>query len=236
MEDSSTTGIPILNLLLECRWARHQLHAGRKEVAVASILMKSLSTLGGGPGKAERRWWRSQHSMADSSTTGKPILNLSPECRSVRGQLLACIRYVSVASILMKSLPTLGGVLEGLRGDAGDPRTQWQIPPQLIYQFWIRHLDVIGLDASYMLVEGMSLSHQYSWRLPTLPRAVFKNSNTQAILNSMADFSTTEGPILNLSPGGHWAWCQLHDGMRYVSNALVFMEFALLLRMVFCFY
>ena len=48
MADSSTTAQLILDLLLGRRWARRQLHGGIKNVPVASILMKSLSTPWGG--------------------------------------------------------------------------------------------------------------------------------------------------------------------------------------------
>jgi len=152
MVDSSTTSRPILNPSLGRHWAQRQLHAGIKDVAVASILMKSQSTLGGGFGKAERGCWRSQDSMADSSTTAGPIWNLLPGRHWARRHLHAGIRDVAVASILMKSLHSLGGVLGRLRGDAGDPRTRWQIPLQPLDRFSICHLDVIGLDASYMPV------------------------------------------------------------------------------------
>jgi len=54
------------------------------------------------------------------------------------------------------------------------------------------------------------------------------------ILNSMADPSTTARPILNLTLGRRWARRQLHAGIGYVSGASVFMEFATLLRVVFC--
>jgi len=54
------------------------------------------------------------------------------------------------------------------------------------------------------------------------------------ILSSMADSSTTTQPILNMLLGRHWALRQLHAGIRYVSCASVFMEFATLLRVVFC--
>jgi len=40
----------------------------------------------------------------------------------------------------------------------------------------------------------------------------------------MADSSTTAEPIVVLSLGRHWAQRQLHDGIRYVSGASVFME------------
>jgi len=74
MADSSTTAQSILDPSLGRRWARRRLHAGIRNVTVGPILMKSLSTLVGGPGKAEGRSWRSQDSMGDSSTTAEPIL------------------------------------------------------------------------------------------------------------------------------------------------------------------
>jgi len=46
MADSATTAAPILNLSPRRRWARRQLHTGIRSVSGASILMKSLSTLG----------------------------------------------------------------------------------------------------------------------------------------------------------------------------------------------
>ena len=73
MADSSTTGESILNPSPGRRWARRRLPAGIKNVTVGTILRKSASPLSR-PGKAERRCWRSQDSMADSSTTPEPIL------------------------------------------------------------------------------------------------------------------------------------------------------------------
>jgi len=79
MADSSTTATPILNLLAGRHWAQRQLHAGIMYASVASILMKSLYTLGGGGSvRINRECWRSQDSMADASTTMKPILEPSP--------------------------------------------------------------------------------------------------------------------------------------------------------------
>jgi len=54
------------------------------------------------------------------------------------------------------------------------------------------------------------------------------------ILNLMAVSSTTAQPILDLALGRRWAQCQLHAGIRYVSGASVFIEFATLPRVVFC--
>ena len=78
MADSSTTAAPMLNPSLGRRWARRQLHAGIGYVSGASIPMKSPSAQGWGLEKAERGCWQSQTSMADSSTTALPILDLSP--------------------------------------------------------------------------------------------------------------------------------------------------------------
>jgi len=50
----------------------------------------------------------------------------------------------------------------------------------------------------------------------------------------MADSSTTAEPILDLLLGRRLARRQLHAGIRYVSGVSVFMEFATLLRVVFC--
>jgi len=45
MADSSTTTAPILDLIAEGYWARHQLHSGIKNVSVASKLKKSLTLM-----------------------------------------------------------------------------------------------------------------------------------------------------------------------------------------------
>jgi len=73
--------------------------------------------------------------MADSSTTSEPILNPSLGRHLARRQLHAGIKGVAIVSIPMKSVSTLGGVLGRLRGEAGDPRTRWQIPLQPLGQF-----------------------------------------------------------------------------------------------------
>ena len=54
-----------------------------------------------------------------------------------------------------------------------------------------------------------------------------------AIFYSMADYSTTPGPILILFPGGYWARRQLPNGIRYVSVASRLMNPPTLLRVVF---
>ena len=100
--DSSTTTTLIFNLLTGHHWARCQLHVGIRYVPVASILMKWISTLGGGHEKAERGCWRSQDSMADSSTTTRPIWILSLGCRLAWCQPYAGLRYVSGASVFME--------------------------------------------------------------------------------------------------------------------------------------
>jgi len=73
--------------------------------------------------------------MADSFIVACLILIMSVGRHWAQRQLRAGIGYVSGASILMKLLSTLGGVLGRLRGDAGNPRPQWQISPQALHQF-----------------------------------------------------------------------------------------------------
>jgi len=63
----------------------------------------------GSPRKAKRGCWQSQNSMADSSTSALPTLDLSLGHCWAQRQPHAGIRYVSGASILMKSLSALGG-------------------------------------------------------------------------------------------------------------------------------
>jgi len=58
-------------------------------------------------------YWRSQNSIADSSTTTAPILNLIAGNRWARRQLCSGIKDVSVASGLMKSLTIIGVVFIG---------------------------------------------------------------------------------------------------------------------------
>jgi len=42
--------------------------------------------------------------------------------------------------------------------------------------------------------------------------------------NLITDSSTTRWPILNLSPGHHWARCQLHGGIKDVTVVSIFMK------------
>jgi len=97
--------------------------------------------------------WQSPNWMAHSATTTPPILNLIEGGCRARRQLCNSIRYVSLASRLMKLLPSVRGV-------------------------------------SSMRLE---------------------------ILCSVADISTTGPRTLILFAGGCWAWCQLSNGIRYVS-------------------
>jgi len=109
MADSSTTASPIMDLSPGRHWARRQLHGCIRDVTVASIPMKSLHSLGGGPRQAQRGCWRSQDSMADSSTTASPIMDLSPGRHWARRQLHPGIGAVAIVSTFMKWLDSLGG-------------------------------------------------------------------------------------------------------------------------------
>ena len=67
----------------------------------------------------------------------------------------------------------------------------------------------------------MSASRRYNIRprrIKTQDSASFwgNTGSTLAELDSMADYSTTVTGISILIPGGFWAQCQLHAGIRYV--------------------
>jgi len=122
MPDSTTTASPIPALKARRRWARHQLHASMRNVPLTSILRKSLSTPGGGPGKAERGCWRSQGSMADSSSTAQPILIPSLGRHGAQRQLHAGIKRVLRCQFSMELYCPGGGKRGGGRGKGGGGR------------------------------------------------------------------------------------------------------------------
>jgi len=75
------------------RYKEHHCHINTHEIAIYSG--------GGGSGQAKRGCWRSQNSIADSSTTAWPIPDLKTQRRWARRQLHDGIRYVSCASVFM---------------------------------------------------------------------------------------------------------------------------------------
>ena len=103
MADISTTAGRVLTLFAGGCWARSQLSNGIGYVSVASRLMKSLSSVEGVLGIKLAIFY----SMADYSTTGRRILNLFAGGCWNRCQLLNGIRYISVASKLMKLLSSV---------------------------------------------------------------------------------------------------------------------------------
>jgi len=72
MADSSTTTVPILDLIAGDRWARRQLRNGIRYVPVASKPMKSLSSVQGVSGIKLAIFYL----MADISTADQRILIL----------------------------------------------------------------------------------------------------------------------------------------------------------------
>jgi len=109
MEDYSTTADGILILCAKDCWARRQLPNGIRYVPVTSKPMKSLSSMQGVSGIKLAIFY----SMADYSTTAGRILLLFARGCWTRRQLRGRIRYVSVASILRKSLTLVGVVFIG---------------------------------------------------------------------------------------------------------------------------
>jgi len=107
MADSSTTARPNLDLIAgDCR-ARRQLRSGIRYVSIASELRISLSSVEGVLGITLAIFY----STADYSTTaGRILMQFAGDC-GARRQLSNGIRYVSVASELRNSLPSVEGVL-----------------------------------------------------------------------------------------------------------------------------
>jgi len=237
MADCSTAAGPILNLSPGHHWARRQLHAGIRDVTFASILMKSLHRLRGGPGKAQRGCWQSQSSIADSSTPGWPIPALKARrCWSQR-QLYAGIGYVSIAPVLIRLLVTLQGVIgrqngvlaipeldvRSLHNRSSDSRSEGRMPldpAPATRRYKERHCHINTHEIAIYSAGGPGPAKRGCWRSQ----------------NSIADPSTTAWPIPDLKAQRRWARRQPHDGIRYFSCASVSMEFATHLRVVFCLY
>jgi len=155
--------------------------------------------------------WQSHNSMADSSTTTAPILNLiAGDCWAQR-QLRNGIRYVPVALKLMMSLSAVEGVL--------------CIKPAIFYStayyttITARTLMIFarGCWARRQLSNGIryvSVASELRNSLSSVERIFIV---ALAIFYSTADYFTTARRILMLFAGGCWARRQLRNGIRYVS-------------------
>jgi len=66
--------------------------------------------------------------LSDSRPEGRTLLDSAPATRRYKERHCR----INTHEIVIYSG---GGVLGRLRGDAGDPRTQWQIPPQPVSRF-----------------------------------------------------------------------------------------------------
>jgi len=155
------------------------------------------------------------NSIVDSSTTAPPILILSPGRRWARCQLHAGIGYIPVASILMKSLPTPGG--GSAEGSAG-----MLAIPGLDSRSLHNRLPNFG-SVTRTSMGSTPATCRYEVRLWRISIHGVRHPSESGllsliILNSMPDSSTTSQPILDLSPGRHWAQRQLHAGILYVSG------------------
>ena len=102
MADYSTTAGRIRILFHGGCWARRQLHGGIRYIPVAPKPMTWLSSVEG-----VRVALAEFYSMADSSTTAGLILFLYPEGSWARRQLRNGIRFIPIASKLMKSWPAM---------------------------------------------------------------------------------------------------------------------------------
>jgi len=164
------------------------------------------------------RYWRSQDSIADSSTTARPILDVIAGGCWARRQLRGGIRYVSIASRLKKSLSSVEGVL-GIKlaifySTEDYSTTGGRILILFAGDCWarcqlsngIRYVSVASeLRNSLSSVEGVL-------------------DNKLAIFYSMADYSTTTGRILMQFAGDRWARRQLRNGIRFIPPRHLFMR------------
>ena len=168
--------------------------------------------------------WRSQNSMADSSTTTGPILDpIAGDCWA-RRQLRSGIKDVSVASRLMKSLTLLGVVFIG-------KLAMPELDGRFLHDRWTNPESDCG-----RLLGSTPATQRYKLH----PSANFIHDVTGLngvgcwrSQNSIEDSSTTAGPILDLIAGDCWARCQLRSGIKDASVASELRKSLTLLGVVF---
>jgi len=155
--------------------------------------------------------WRSQNSMADCSTTTSPILDLIAGDRWARRQLRNGIKDVSLASEPRKSLTLVGVVFIGTLAIP-------ELDGRFLHDRWTNP------ESDCWRLSGSTPATQ---RYKIYPSATFIHDVTGLngvgcwrSQNSMADYSTTTAPILDLIAGYCWARRQLHRGIRYVLRRL----------------
>jgi len=167
---------------------------------------------------------QSQNSMEDSSTTAGPILDLiAGECWA-RRQLRGGIKDVSVASELRKLLTLVGVVFIGTLAIP-------ELDGRFLHDRWT------NLESdSGRLLGSMPATQGYKIH----PSATFIHDVTGLngvgywrSQNSMADSSTTAGPILDLIAGECWARRQLRSGIKDASVASKLRKPLTLVRVVF---
>jgi len=164
------------------------------------------------------RYWRSQDSMADSSTTAGPILDLITGGCWARRQLRSGIRYVSIASKLKISLSAVEGVL-GIKlaifySTADYSTTGGRILILCAGDYWAR----CQLSNS---IRYVSVASELRNSLSSVEGVL---DNKLAIFYSMADYSTTTGRILMEFAGDRWARRQLRNGIGFIPPRHLFMR------------
>ena len=159
------------------------------------------------------RCWPSQTSMADSSTTTAPILDLIAGDCWARRQLRNGIWYVPVASKPKKLLSSVERILivalAILYSMADYSTTAGRILILFAGGCWARRQLSNG-------IRYVSVTSRLRKSLSSVEGVL---GIKLAILYSMADYSTTAGRILILFAGGCWAQRLLSNGIRYVSVA-----------------
>jgi len=216
-QHSTTATQSILNPTPGGSWARCQLSSGIRFILRGQLFMKLRGLNGVG-------CWRSQNSMADSSTTTRPILDpIAGDCWA-RRQLPSGIKDVSVTSRLMKSLTLLGVVFIGTLAIP-------ELDGRVLHDRWTNPESDCG-----RLLGSTPATQRYKIH----PSANFIHDVTGLngvgcwrSQNSMEDSSTTAGPILDLIAGECWARRQLRSGIKDASVASKLRKSLTLVRVVF---
>jgi len=149
------------------------------------------------------------YSIADYSTTAGPILDLLTGGCWTRCQLHCGIRYFPVAS-------TTRFVLASVEG------RHTSYPGGILLDSRFLHTGQTDFNSECGRLLGWSPATRWYkvrlCRMKTQEVMVSCRDATQGEFYSIADSSTTAGPIPILFPGGCWAPRQLRNGIRYIPT------------------
>jgi len=193
----------------DCRWLLCSTPATQRyKIHPSAIFIHDVTGLNG------MGCLQSQNSMADSSTTTSPILDLIVGARSARRQLRGGIKDVSVASELRKSLTLVAVVFIGTLAIP-------ELDGRFLHDRWANPESDCG-----RLLGSTPATQRYRIHPSAICIHDVTGLNEMGCWrsqNSMADSSMTVGPILIRIAGGCQARCRLRDGIRSIPPRPLFM-------------